>query len=85
MSEDLLSLVKNCSNESKIKLNIFFKEIMQNQKEVEVEEMQKELELIFNQITDNFPISKVREISKNERSQKELNTHQYNYGEIVLF
>ncbi len=78
-------MVKNCSNESKIKLNIFFKEIMQNQKEVEVEELQKELELIFNKITDNFPISKVREISKNERSQKELNTHQYNYGEIVLF
>jgi hypothetical protein len=33
--------------------------------------------------TKDFSITKIRDISKNERNKKDLTNFQYNYGEIV--
>lgn len=42
------------------------------------------LENVFLRITKDFSLSKVRELSKNYRSKKDLINYQYSYGEIVL-
>ena len=72
--------MNECSQESKQSLSLFFKQLLKPTAEKELSHQSTQLETIFSSLTANFSISKSREISKQERNQRELSKTQYNYG-----
>jgi hypothetical protein len=82
MCDNLFSLISNCGESSKQNIKKFLEELFVKEGEETKEESSK-LEALFLRVTRNFSISKIREISRNERSKKDLTNYQFNYGEIV--
>jgi uncharacterized protein YabN with tetrapyrrole methylase and pyrophosphatase domain len=87
MSNNLYNELLNASEETKKNIRKVIDGLLKDkQMEKEVEKIDPDdasLQEIFDRLTNNLDIHKVREASKDERNKRELVNHQFNYGEIV--